>query len=124
MAIMSNGRVLALIQDGVKIGFVWNQAFMDYECYMVPKNAPHPKLAMEMLNSALDAKNQADFSNLVKYGAGNPKSFTLGIISPDVIPWLSTAPQNIGKQIMADPTWYASPAADEAYKRFQQFKTQ
>jgi putative spermidine/putrescine transport system substrate-binding protein len=124
MAIMSNGRVLALIQDGVNIGFVWNQAFMDYECFMVPKNAANPKLAMELINSALDPKNQAAYSMKVKYGAANPKAYEIGVITPDVLAWLSTAPQNFDKAIIADPKWYASPEADAAYQRFAKFKTE
>jgi putative spermidine/putrescine transport system substrate-binding protein len=124
MAIISNGRALALIQDGVNIGFVWNQAFMDYECFMIPKNAANPKLALELINSALDPKNQANFSMKVKYGAANPKAYTIGVITPEVMNWLSSAPQNLDKQILADPKWYASPEADAAYQRFAKFKTE
>jgi putative spermidine/putrescine transport system substrate-binding protein len=124
MAMMSNGRVLALSEDKVNVGFVWNQAFIDYECYMIPKNASNPKLAMQLINGAMTPKNQAQFAKLVKYGPAVPKAFELGIITPDIMQWIPTAPQNIANQVLVDPQWYASPEADAVYQRFAKFKQQ
>lgn len=124
MAMMSNGRVLALSEDKVNVGFVWNQAFIDYECYMIPKNASNPKVAMDLINGAMSPKNQANFAKQVKYGPGNPKAFDLGIITPDVMQWLPTAPQHFAGQVLVDPKWYASQEADAAYQRFAKWKQQ
>src|SRR5204862_4978345 len=80
MAIISNARALALSEDKANVGFVWNQAFLDYECFMVPKTAANPKLAMQLINSALNPVGQANFANIVKYGPANLKSYQLSVI--------------------------------------------
>jgi putative spermidine/putrescine transport system substrate-binding protein len=121
MAIFPNGRALALVKDGVNIGFEWNQGFVDVECFMIPQNAKHPKAAFKLINLALDPKNQATFAATIGYGPVNPKAYKVGILKPDQIAWLPTAPQNIGKQIYADQTWYASKAAKDVYLRFSKF---
>ena len=124
MAMMSNGRVLALNQDKVDVGFVWNQGFVDYECFMIPKSAANPKLAMELLNGVMAPRNQAQFAEIVKYGPGNPKAFDTGIIKPDAMAWLPTAPANFKNPVIVDPKWYASPEADAVYQRFAKWKQQ
>jgi len=124
MAIISNARALALVEDKANVGFVWNQAFLDYECFMVPKTSANPKLAMQLINSALNPLNQANFANIVKYGPANLKSYQISAIKPEVNAWLPTAPQNLANQIIVDDKWYASPEADAAYQRFAKFKQQ
>ena len=121
MAIFPNGRALALVKDGIQIGFEWNQAFIDVECLMLPKNAPNAKAAFQLINLALDPRNQAAFAAAIAYGPVNPKAYETGILKADEIAWLPTAPQNIGKQAYADQTWYASKEAEEAYLRFSKF---
>lgn len=118
LALFPNGRAALLVKDGVDIGFTWNQAITDTECFMIPKNAPNPEGAMKLIALAQDAENQARFAGRVGYGPVNPKSFDAGILTPEQSAWLPTAPENFPKQLMADPTWYASADADEAYLRF------
>lgn len=124
MAIISNARALALVENKANVGFVMNQAFMDYECLMVPKTAKNPKAAMQLINSAFAPKNQANFATAVKYGPVNPKAYELGILTPDTLKWLPTAPQNIATQVTVDPAWYAAPEAEAIYKRFSKMKQQ
>ena len=118
MALLANGRAAELVQAGTPISFVWNQAFMDVNCFMVPKNAPDPHGAMQVLAGALDPANQARFAQASGYGPTNPRAFDAGILKPEEITWLPTAPQNIHQQIVADQSWYASPEAEAAYVRF------
>lgn len=121
MAILPNARAAALVNAGTEIGYVWNQGFIDVECFLVPKTAPNAKAAMQLINSALDPKNQASFAAKVGYGPVNPQAYDQGILTEKEIEWLPSAKQNIGKQLLADPTWYASPEANDAYQRFGKF---
>lgn len=121
MAIFPNGRAMALTKEGIDIGFEWNQAFMDTECLMMPKNAPNPQGAFKLINLSLDPKNQADFAAAIGYGPVNLKAYDTGILKPEQVAWLPTAPANIGRQIVADQTWYASREAEEANLRFSKF---
>jgi len=121
MAIFPNGRAMALVNDGVDIAFEWNQAFIDTECLMLPKNAANPKGAFQLINLSLDPKNQARFAAAIGYGPVNLKAYDTGILTPAQMAWLPTAPANIDKQVYADQTWYASREAEEAYIRFSKF---
>ena len=121
MAIFPNGRAMALSRDGVDLGFEWNQAFMDTECLMIPKNAANPMGAFKLINLSLDAKNQANFAAAIGYGPVNLKAYDTGILKPEELAWLPTAPGNIDKQVLVDQTWYASREGEEAYIRFSKF---
>lgn len=121
MAIFPNGRAMALVKDGVPIGFEWNQSFMDTECLMIPKNAANPQGAFKLINLALEPRNQANFAAAIGYGPVNLKAYDTGILKPEQLAWLPTAPANLDKQVMVDQTWYASREAEEAYIRFSKF---
>ncbi len=118
MALISNGRVAQLVKNGADLGFVWNQAIVDVNCYFVPKTAANPKAAMQALNVVFDAEGQANLANATGYGPVNPKSFEIGVIKKEELPWLPTAPQNLAVQLYLDPTWYASPEAIKVYESF------
>ncbi len=124
MAIFPNGRALALAKDGIDVAYVWNQGFVDVECLMMPKNAANPKGAMQLINLALEPKNQAAFAAASGYGPVNPKAYDTGVLKPDQISWLPTAPGNIEKQIYTDQIWYASKEAQAAFLRFSKFLQQ
>jgi putative spermidine/putrescine transport system substrate-binding protein len=121
MAVFPNGRAMSLAKEGADVGFVWNQAFLDITGWLLPKNAGDPAAAMKLIDSALDPVNQANFAVLSGYGPANPKAFDTGIISPELMAWMPTAPQNLALQVLVDPTWYASAEATAAYERFGKF---
>jgi putative spermidine/putrescine transport system substrate-binding protein len=121
MIVIGNGRASQLVADGADIGYVWNQAFLDVACFIVPKNVANPKPAMQLINAALNAESQGKFTALTGYGSVNPKAFESVALKGKDLSWFPTAPQNVGKQIWADPTWYASTDADAAYLRFSKF---
>lgn len=121
MAVFPNGRAMSLAQEGADVGFVWNQAFLDITGWLLPKNAGNAEAAMKLIDSALDPANQANFAVLSGYGPANPKAFDTGIIPPELMSWMPTAPQNLPLQVVVDPTWYASADALAAYERFGKF---
>jgi len=121
MAVFPNGRALALTNDGSDITYVWNQSFVDTECFMLPKNTANSKAAMQLINLALEPKNQAVFATMIGYGPVNLKAFDTGILKEKDLAWLPTSPQNLPKQVWADQTWYASPEAEAAYLRYSKF---
>ncbi len=121
MAIFPNGRALALVKDGSKITYVWNQGFIDVEGLMVPKNAKNAKAAMKLINLALDPKNQANFAAQIGYGPVNPKAYEVGILTKEQMAWLPTSPENVKVQIYSDQKWYASEQGRAAYLRFSKF---
>lgn len=118
IALFPNARARSLVEDGADVAFEWNQAFIDQECLMVPKTATNATDAMKLINSALNPANQANFAKKVGYGPVNRAAFETGIMTPADISWMPMAPQNLAKQVVVDPSWYASSEADAAYIRF------
>ncbi|PZQ75874.1 MAG: hypothetical protein DI563_08435 [Variovorax paradoxus] len=121
MIMIPNGRAMALSDDGADISFVWNQAFVDTESIIVLRNTGNPKAVMQLLNTALDPKNQAAFSKGSGFGPVNLKVFEQKLLDEKLMSWLPTAPQNIGKQLWADQKWYASPESEAAMQRFMKY---
>jgi putative spermidine/putrescine transport system substrate-binding protein len=121
MIMIPNARAEGLVKAGSDVGYVWNQGIIDTECFLVPKTAPNQKLAMKLINSSLDPKNQAAFALRVGYGPVNPKAFDEPGMTPAEVAWLPSAKQNLAQELVADPTWYASKEADAAYQRFGKF---
>jgi putative spermidine/putrescine transport system substrate-binding protein len=121
MGLIANARALSVIKEGTPLTFVWNQAFIDTECLMVPNAAQNGKAAMQLINSALDPANQAAFAVASAYGPTNLKAFDTKSIPASAMEWLPSAPQNLPQQIWADQRWYASPEAEAAMARFSKF---
>lgn len=121
MGLIANARAQSVVKDGTPLTFVWDKALMDTECLMVPKNAQNPKVVMQLINSALDAKNQAAFATASLYGPANLKAFDAGAIPAASMEWLPSAPQNLPKVLWADQRWYAAPETEAVFQRFAKF---
>ncbi len=102
---MWNGRAVQLQKKGLPLKIVWDQGAMAYDYWAVPKNAPHKKAAMEFINFASQAKNQAEFSKRMYYGPVNKKAFDY--LTPDVVRDLNTFPTNLNKHFTYDHKWLA-----------------
>lgn len=124
LIMIPNGRAMALADDGADISFVWNQAFVDTESLIVPNNAANVPAVMQLINTALDPANQAAFARGAGFGPVNLKVYEQKLLDAKLLPWLPTAPQNIGKQLWADQVWYASPQSEAAMQRFVKFLQQ
>ena len=59
-------------------------------------------------------------SRLSNYGAANTKILETGKISPELAKKLPTAPDNLRRQIFANPDWWIAHGT-EANERFDQF---
>ena len=121
MMLMANGRAGALADDGAPVGFQFNQALLDVEGFMIPKGAPHPELANELINHSLKAIPQAKFAKFISYGPTNPLAYGTGIIPPKRAAGLPTSDLNMSKQLISSASWYASEAGEESLARFAAF---
>jgi putative spermidine/putrescine transport system substrate-binding protein len=106
MAPTWNARASSAVDKGAPLGVEWNQGFLYYDMWSVPKGAPNAKAAMQFINFCLDAKRQAEFATLYPYGPVNTKA--LDMIPANVRAQQPTAPQNLEKQILFDDQWWAS----------------
>jgi putative spermidine/putrescine transport system substrate-binding protein len=117
MLLIANGRTAALQAEGVPVVFEYNQAVLDIEGFMVPKGAPNPKGAMELIAHSLKPEPQALFVKFIPYGPTNPKAYDVGTITSNMLASLPTAPENLKRQAVLKPEWYSTPAGEQALTR-------
>jgi putative spermidine/putrescine transport system substrate-binding protein len=113
-----NGRFDVAAKDGAKVAYTFNQALLDYDCYAVPKGAPHKALAMKFLAEISKPQYQAEFTKYITYGPTNKKAYQLGTIDPEYAKRLPSHPDNAAKQLPIDLDWYIKheKEASDAYQ--------
>lgn len=113
-----SGRFDAAAKDGGKVAYTFNQALLDYDCYAIPKGAPHPDLAMKFLAEISKPQYQADLTKYITYGPTNKKAYDLGTIDAAYAKLLPSYPANAAKQLTIDLAWYTKfeAQASEAYQ--------
>jgi putative spermidine/putrescine transport system substrate-binding protein len=116
-----NGRVSALINDGAKVNFTYNQGVLQSTSLCILKGAPNLQTAVRFLNEAVDPVNQANLPLHIDYGPANPKAFDTGVINKERAAQLPSAPDNAAKQALMSYAWWSSPAGEDAEKRWVGF---
>ena len=109
-----NGRFDVVAKDGGKVAYTFNQALLDYDCYAVPKGAPHKDLAMKFLAEISKPQYQAEFTKYITYGPTNKKAYELGAIDAAYAKRLPSYPENAARQLPIDLDWYARFEAQAA----------
>src|ERR1700730_17268448 len=110
MVMAWNGRVSALAGEGAKVGFTYNQGILQNTSLCILKDAPNRPPAVRFLNEAVDPVNQANLPLHIDYGPANPKAFDTGVIKPERVAQLPSAPENARKQALMSYAWWSSPA--------------
>lgn len=101
-----NAGVAAAAASGAPIAIEWNEGFIYYDMWSVPKGAPNAKAAMKFINFCLAPQRQAAYATLNPYGPSNKKAIPL--LAPEVRAQQPTAPENLEKQIVFNDEWWAS----------------
>jgi putative spermidine/putrescine transport system substrate-binding protein len=115
-----NARMDSVAKDGAPVTYTFNQGILDFGCWAVVKGSKHRDLAMKILAEFVKPEYQAEMSRLSNYGAANTKILETGKISPELAKKLPTAPDNLRRQIFANPDWWIAHGT-EANERFDQF---
>ena len=111
-----NGRVFALNQQGQKMTTVWNQSvFYPWSPQAIPRGAPNPNGAFELLDFMSTPEPQAEFAKLTGYGPTNSKA--LALLDDAVRSQLPNAPDHV-KSVATVDQEALSLQIDEYIKRF------
>src|SRR6266568_1117699 len=121
MVMAWNGRVSALIKEGAKVAFTYNQGILQSTSLCVLKGAPNLATAIKFLNEAVDPVHQANLPLHIDYGPANPKAFDTGVVKPERAAQLPSAPENAKKQALMSYAWWSSPEGEAAEKRWVSF---
>ena len=100
-------RIDAAIKEGAPFAYTLDDAVMDVECLVVPKNSPNREGAMRLINHLLDPKYQANLPDYIPYGPMNQDAFKLGLISPEKAANVVTSSDNITRQLILNASYWA-----------------
>lgn len=109
-----NGRFDVAAKDGAAVAYTFNQGLLDYDCYAIPKGAPHKDQAMKFLAEISKPAYQADFTKYITYGPTNKKAYDLGTIDAAYAKRLPSYPDNAAKQLPVNLAWYIKHEAEAA----------
>lgn len=107
MATGWNGRFDVVSADGGKVVYSFNQALADYDCYAIPKGAPHKDTAMQFIAEIMKPKYQAAMTEYITYGPTNLKTYDLDLIDEDLAKSLPSYPANLKEQLPINLDWYS-----------------
>ena len=121
MVMAWNGRVSALIKEGAKVGYTYNQGILQNTSLCILKGAPNLATAVKFLNEAVDPVHQANLPLHIDYGPANPKAFDTNVISEARAKELPSAPENARRQALMSYAWWSSPEGEAAERRWLAF---
>jgi len=102
-----NGRFDNAKKDGAKVGYTFNQALLDYDCFAMPKGAPNKDVAMKFLNEISKAEYQANLPFHITYGPTNQKAYEITTAPKELIEALPSHPKNVPMMLPVSLDFYA-----------------
>ncbi len=102
-----NGRLDAVVEDGINAGYTYNQGIAALDCLAIPRGAPNKELAMEALAMMLAPEQQANMPQYINYGPTTSLAFDLGIITEEQMAVSPSAPENLEKQLILSAEYWA-----------------
>ncbi|MFO1081617.1 MAG: ABC transporter substrate-binding protein [Reyranellaceae bacterium] len=121
MVMAWNGRITALLKEGAKVGYTFNQGILQSTSLCILKGTPNLAAAFRFVNEAVDPVLQANLPLHIDYGPANPKAFDTGVIPAARVGDLPSAPDNARRQALMSYAWWSSPAGEAAEKRWLEF---
>jgi len=102
-----NGRFDNAKKDGAKVGYTFNQALLDYDCFAMPKGAPNKDMAMKFLAEVSKPEYQANLPFHITYGPTNKKAYDITTAPQELIEALPSHPKNVPLMMPVSLDWYA-----------------
>lgn len=102
-----NGRFDNARKDGATVGYSFEQALLDYDCFAMPKGAPNKETAMKFLAEVSKPEYQANLPFHITYGPTNKKAYELTTAPQALIEALPSHPDNVPMMLPVSLDWYA-----------------
>lgn len=102
-----NGRLDAVVADGINAGYTYNQGIAALDCLAIPRGAPNKDLAMQALAMMLAPEQQARMPQYINYGPTTSLAFDLGVITPEQTAISPSAPDNLAVQMISSADYWA-----------------
>lgn len=102
-----NGRLDAVVADGINAGYTYNQGIASLDCLAIPRGAPNKDLAMQALAMMLAPEQQAQMPQYINYGPTTALAFDMGVITPEQTEISPSAPDNLAVQLITNADYWA-----------------
>lgn len=102
-----NGRFDNAKKDGAQVGYTFNQALLDYDCFAIPKGAPNKDVAMKFLAEVSKPEYQANLPFHITYGPTNKKAYDVTTAPKELLEALPSHPNNVPMMLPVNLDWYA-----------------
>ncbi|MEI4487540.1 extracellular solute-binding protein [Frigidibacter sp. MR17.14] len=108
MAYTGSSSVLAL--EGAPLEVEWNQGFVYYDFFAIPKGAPNYDNALKLLSWRLDAQRAAKLTST--YPVALPSELVYAAADPEISKYWANNPTNLEKAIAWSPDYWGGMTAD------------
>lgn len=105
MAVIWNGRLKALLDEGVPVAPVWNQGGLYTDVWAIPRGAPNAENAQKFAAFITMAIPQARLSKLIPYGSVNEASAQY--MTEEELETFISGPVISAQMFTVDPLWWA-----------------
>ncbi|MCO5131227.1 MAG: ABC transporter substrate-binding protein [Xanthobacteraceae bacterium] len=111
MCMAYTGRISTLITDeGAPLALNWNQGFVYYDFFSIPKNSPNPENALKLLSYRMDAKRAAALATA--YPVTLPSPLVFEAADPKVRKYWANNPENVAKAIQWSADYWGAKSPD------------
>jgi len=103
------GRINNLVvNEDAPIDMTWNQGFIYYDFFSIPKGGPNPENALKLLSYRLEAKRAADLSTA--YPVPVPSELVYNAADPKVSRLWANNPDNVKQAIEWNADYWGAPS--------------
>ncbi|MBS9721385.1 ABC transporter substrate-binding protein [Tianweitania sp. BSSL-BM11] len=111
MCMAYTGRINSLvINEGAPVDLNWNQGFVYYDFFSIPKGAPHMENSLKLLSWRLDAERAAELTT--QYPVALPSPLVFEAADPDVSRLWANNPENLKKAVEWSPDFWGAQSQD------------
>lgn len=105
------GRINNLVvNEGAPVDMTWNQGFIYYDFFSIPKGAPNPENALKLLSYRLDADRAAKLSTA--YPVPVPSPLVYKAAEPKVSRLWANNPDNVKQAVEWSADYWGAPSPD------------
>jgi putative spermidine/putrescine transport system substrate-binding protein len=111
-----NGRITDAEEAGQPIAIQWNQGSVTFDTFTVPRGAPEPEIAMDLINFMSRPEVQARMAERIPYGPIHDGAFDM--LDDDIMANLPSSPELMEMQFERDIDFWLENE-DEILERWQ-----
>jgi putative spermidine/putrescine transport system substrate-binding protein len=110
MCMAYTGRINTLSLEGAPVSLTWNQGFVYYDFFSIPKGAPNMENSLKLLSWRLDAERAAELTTA--YPVALPSPLVFEAADPEVREMWANNPANLEKAVQWSPDYWGAPSPD------------